>query len=85
MIVACAGQLFHEICARRVKKPLLCRKAWCNEYSHRALYSWAPKRHRRRMRRGATAADPELTYDVYNIDDEKINTLKVKRSEISFN
>ena len=30
------------------------------------------------------AADPELTYDVYNIDDEKINTLKVKRSELSF-
>jgi len=32
----------------------------------------------------ATAADPELTYDVYNIDDEKINTLKVTRSELSF-
>jgi len=32
----------------------------------------------------ATAADPELTYDVYNIDDEKIDTLKVKRSELSF-
>jgi len=32
----------------------------------------------------AAAADPELTYDVYNIDDEKINTLKVKRSELSF-
>lgn len=32
----------------------------------------------------ATASDPELTYDVYNIDDEKINTLKVKRSELSF-
>jgi len=32
----------------------------------------------------ATAADPELTYDVININDEKIHTLKVKRSEISF-
>jgi len=32
----------------------------------------------------AAAADPELTYDVYNIDDEKIHTLKVKRSELSF-
>jgi len=32
----------------------------------------------------ATAADAVLTYDVYNIDDEKIHTLKVKRSELSF-
>ncbi len=32
----------------------------------------------------ATTADAELTYDVYNIDDEKIHTLKVKRSELSF-
>ncbi len=32
----------------------------------------------------ATAPDPKLTYDIYNIDDEKIHTLKVKRSELSF-
>jgi len=32
----------------------------------------------------ATAPDASLTYDVYNIDDEKIHTLKVKRSELSF-
>jgi len=29
-------------------------------------------------------ADPELTYDVINIDDEPIHSLKLKRSELSF-
>jgi len=29
-------------------------------------------------------ADPELTYQVVNIDDEVIHTLKIKRSELSF-
>ncbi len=34
--------------------------------------------------KNATTADPELIYDVYTIDDTKVHTLKLKRSELSF-
>ena len=29
--------------------------------------------------------DPELTYDIVNIEDEVIHTLKLKKSQLSFN
>lgn len=36
------------------------------------------------IRIDTTKHDPELAYDVVNIDNEVIDTLEVKRSELSF-
>ena len=36
------------------------------------------------IRLDTTKPDPELTYDIVNIDNEIIHTLKIKRSELTF-
>jgi hypothetical protein len=58
----------------------------------RVILLYAQPPHRRTRGGGGFGKDrgepikchPELTYDVININDEKIHTLKVKRSELSF-
>ena len=55
-----------------------------NEVNKNALFSYSKKCMFGRLAFDTTAPDPTITYDVINIDDEKLHTLTLRRSQLSF-